>query len=164
MWGWATWKRSNELVKKSWDEFDMSKDFQKNSLIIKNLKLNTIWPQDRWILLWVNNFKNTFNNKIDTWDYQWVYTCLKNDRYCIRPNVNMVKNIGFNENATHTKNMKINDFETLNIKTDYFNEINLEIDDYYEKKFVAESWQHFKINYQLLTDKIRRKILKIINK
>ena len=39
----------------------------------------------------------------DTWDIEWAYTCLINEGYTIIPNVNLVKNIGFDKEATHTK-------------------------------------------------------------
>ncbi len=42
------------------------------------------------------------NNSIDTWDYQWTFSQWKNNGFNIIPNVNLVQNIGFGENATHT--------------------------------------------------------------
>ncbi len=36
------------------------------------------------------------------WDYQWFYTNLINNRLSIVPQVNMVTNIGFGKDATHT--------------------------------------------------------------
>ena len=41
-------------------------------------------------------------NKIDTWDYQWILTVFRHSAFVIRPPFNLVKNLGFNENATHT--------------------------------------------------------------
>jgi hypothetical protein len=38
----------------------------------------------------------------DTWDYQWFYTRLKNNSLNIVPGVNLVANIGFGPDATHT--------------------------------------------------------------
>jgi hypothetical protein len=38
----------------------------------------------------------------DTWDYQWVYTCYKNNSLIIVPAVNLIANIGFGIGATHT--------------------------------------------------------------
>ena len=43
------------------------------------------------------------NNKIDTWDFQWIYARLINRMHIIIPNKNLISNIGFNEDATHTK-------------------------------------------------------------
>ncbi len=165
MWGWATWRRSNELVKKSWDTVNLNKDFTQGSTLINSLRLETIWPLEEWFTLWRGHFKNTFNGKIDTWDYQWVYSCLKNELYVIRPNVNLVNNIGFNEDATHTKKMKglnPNVLKIASIDIDEFGDIIPKIDPHYEIKYVAEKWQHLDIDYSLLLKKLRKKILSIL--
>jgi hypothetical protein len=41
--------------------------------------------------------------KIDTWDYQWMFTVWKKMQLSILPNINLVENIGFGPEATHTK-------------------------------------------------------------
>ncbi len=165
MWGWATWRRSNELVNKSWDTVDLNKDFAQGSNILNSLKLETKWPQDEWFALWRGHFKNTRNGNKDTWDYQWVYTCLKHNLFVIRPNVNLVNNIGFNEDATHTKKMdgiNSNLLETSSINLDEKEYYQPEIDPHYEIKFVAEKWQHLAIDYSLFLKKLRKKILSIL--
>ena len=48
-------------------------------------------------------YQKTKKKKINTWDYQWDFSIRKNYGYCIRPNKNLVKNIGFNLSATNTK-------------------------------------------------------------
>ncbi|WP_100801973.1 nucleotide-diphospho-sugar transferase [Ulvibacter sp. MAR_2010_11] len=164
MWGWATWRRSNELVKKSWFTVDLNKDFAHGSPLLNSLKLETNWPQEEWFSLWRGHFKNTLNGKKDTWDYQWVYTCLKNDLYAIRPNVNLVNNIGFNANATHTKKMdglSSNSFVVSAMNLDKKRDFTPEIDPKYEIKYVAEKWQNLKIDYSLLLKKLRKKFLSL---
>lgn len=165
MWGWATWRRSNKLVKKSWASVNLNMDFRSGSPLLKSLKLQTIWPLEEWYTLWRGHFKNTLNGKIDTWDYQWSYTCLKNELYAIRPNVNLVNNIGFNSAATHTKQMEGLDSDLLvasKINLDNIEEVKLEIDPQYEIKFTAEKWQHLNINYSLLLKKLRKEILALV--
>ena len=39
---------------------------------------------------------------IDTWDYQWVFANWVEGRMSILPAVNMITNVGFDSNATHT--------------------------------------------------------------
>jgi hypothetical protein len=39
---------------------------------------------------------------IDTWDYAWTATVWKHDGLTATPNVNLISNIGFDANATHT--------------------------------------------------------------
>jgi len=47
-------------------------------------------------------FDSVFNGEIDTWDYQWVYCVGMNHGLSITPNVNLISNVGFDSNATHT--------------------------------------------------------------
>ena len=42
------------------------------------------------------------SGEIDTWDYQWNFTIRINNGLSIRPSVNLVGNIGFGKDATHT--------------------------------------------------------------
>ena len=94
IWGWATWRRA----------------WQKNDLDIK------FWPtwknSNKWYSLfsdkiervyWESIFDLAYNNKIDTWDYSWIASVWFNDGIAINPNKNLVSNLGFNEDATHTK-------------------------------------------------------------
>lgn len=92
MWGWATWRRSwkNYDVKMNdWPEFKESNWLEK------------IFTDRREIYYWKNIFDKTYNGKVDTWDYQWVYSSWINNYINIVPKVNLVKNIGAGKNATH---------------------------------------------------------------
>ncbi len=51
---------------------------------------------------YLNVFEEVYNGKIDTWDYQWSFTRLINYGMTIQPNVNLIQNIGFGIDATHT--------------------------------------------------------------
>ena len=160
MWGWATWRRSNESVNKTWLVYDGNNDFKKNSEFLKSLRLPTILPQKKWYIKWQYFFDATKNGKIDTWDYQWVYTCLKNKQYCIRPNLNMINNIGFNENSTHTRqapHMRLRNIKVASLKiinTDLKG--RMYIDNKYEIVNVAEYWNGIVINYDIFINKVKR--------
>ena len=39
----------------------------------------------------------------DVWDYQWQYAVLKRGGLCVSPAVNLISNLGFGDDATHTK-------------------------------------------------------------
>jgi hypothetical protein len=41
-------------------------------------------------------------HEIDTWDYQWLYACWSQSGLSIVPSRNLVTNIGFGPDATHT--------------------------------------------------------------
>ena len=100
IWGWATWKSR-------WLNYDVEilnfKYFEENKAI-KNI-FNSKKNQKHWFLI----FKNVYNGLIDTWDYQWVFTSMVNSGISIFPKYNLVTNIGFGPEATHTKNIKSKD-------------------------------------------------------
>ncbi len=94
IWGWATWKRS-------WEHYTINMDDYNNFKSNKTIK--TIFQIKREQKYWMKQLDLAYDNKIDTWDYQWFYTIWKNNGMSIRPNVNLVLNIGFSNDATHTK-------------------------------------------------------------
>ena len=65
---------------------------------------------------WKRFFERLKREKYSFWDAKWVYSIWKNEGVCITPNMNLVKNIGFGKDATHTKkkldgmNMAIDSF------------------------------------------------------
>lgn len=95
MWGWASWARA-------WQKYDVelsnwpSKNGQSEQLRTLGLGKKTE------IMLWKKLLSKTQNNKIDTWDFQWIYSCWLYDGLTVAPAKNLVKNLGFGENATHT--------------------------------------------------------------
>ena len=94
IWGWATWKRSWSLYDYDLIGFDDSK-FQ-NNLIKKRISN----PVDAWFR--IRNFRDVKNGKIDTWDYQWMFTRLSHSMLSVIPKVSLVDNVGVGEDATHT--------------------------------------------------------------
>lgn len=94
IWGWATWKRAWDLMDlelKTWPTFSNSQALE---LLFTNKKYSNAWRQ---------YFNDTYKGKIDTWDWQWVYTVICNNGLSITPNHNLVSNIGFNTEGTHTR-------------------------------------------------------------
>jgi hypothetical protein len=102
MWGWATWKRTYELVQATWKDFDPKVPIGDSKSIKKSVHLPVPFGgNEKWLQHWQQIFIDTYNGAINTWDHQWVYTAFKTNKYCIRPSENYVVNIGFGENATH---------------------------------------------------------------
>lgn len=93
-WGWATWKRS-------WEKYDRDmNDWPeiKSKGILKNL-LNSRAE----ILFWEKILDSIYyRNSPNTWDYQWTLYSFLNSGLTIVPNKNLIKNIGFDHDATHT--------------------------------------------------------------
>lgn len=97
VWGWATWRRAwyfYDVEVKFWDSW-------KNSSSWKEYWIRAI---DR--RYWEKIFNDVFNGKINTWDYQWVLCIWRQNGLTATPNVNLVSNIGFGLDATHTTSRK----------------------------------------------------------
>ena len=68
------------------------------------LLLKSFFTNPLEIKYWTNIFNRFYEEGIpDTWDIEWAYTCLVNEGNTIIPNLSLVKNIGFDIEATHTK-------------------------------------------------------------
>ena len=92
-WGWASWRRA-------WEKFKFNID-DLNSFILQK-KIDKIFNRNADKNYWVNIFKRMEKHEVDTWDYQWTYTIFNYDGICINPSKNLVSNIGFGVDATHT--------------------------------------------------------------
>lgn len=93
IWGWASWRRAWNLYDYNLTQFE---DFKKTKKINK-IDVRTVFKN-----YWFSIFDKVANNQIDTWDYQWLFTVWNNMGLVIAPNVNLVSNIGFGVDATHT--------------------------------------------------------------
>ena len=94
-WGWATWKRA-------WEHFDYNMFLW--SLIKEDNWLQDILDNKNYVRDWTNIFQSVYDNHIDTWAYRWMFACWLQSGLSILPSANLVTNIGFNAEATHTKN------------------------------------------------------------
>ena len=90
--GWATWKRA-------WDGYDYTIGSWGDN---RSGDLDFI-PYYVLRGRWSKIFDKVFNDDKKTyWDYQWQYHIWINNGYSLQPPVNLIDNIGFNENGTHT--------------------------------------------------------------
>lgn len=93
IWGWATWRRA-------WSYYDCD---------------ITLWPEfkaERWIEklfetkserdYWRQSFDWVHGGQLDTWDCSWTFAALTQRLLQIVPNANLISNIGFGADATHT--------------------------------------------------------------
>jgi hypothetical protein len=92
-WGWASWRRS-------WKDYDMNMSLW--SEVRDNSRLDDILDDPVEARHWRNIFDHAADGRISTWDYQWILSCWINNRLAILPNVNLISNIGFGPDATHT--------------------------------------------------------------
>lgn len=122
MWGWATWRRQ-------WNKYDVN-FFLNNA----NLNLKHYFLDKKERCYWKDIVKKMEKNKINTWDYQMLFISLVNSQYSIYPYKNLVKNIGFNIEATHTSDnssiiQKV-DHHEINVNDVFIDIENLQSIDY----------------------------------
>lgn len=111
IWGWATWRRA-------WNEYDI--DMKTYPLFKKNKTIKNFFKDSNIQKFMLGIFEKLYTNKMNTWAGRWIYAIYDNNGVSIVPNVNLVSNIGFNENATHTKSGNILDsipFENIGVIT-----------------------------------------------
>jgi hypothetical protein len=92
-WGWASWRRA-------WQHFDGEMNNINN--LEKSFSKNSLFTKVKYSRYWIKLFKYTKNNKRDSWAVPWSYSVMYANGICITPGVNLVENIGFDEEATHT--------------------------------------------------------------
>jgi hypothetical protein len=91
-WGWATWKRA-------WQHFDFDMKLWPN--VKDNKLLRKVLEGNRAVKCWTKLFQSLKGRK-DIWDYQFAFAHWVHNGLCIVPNINLVSNIGFGKEATHT--------------------------------------------------------------
>lgn len=92
-WGWASWRRA--WARYSFRIADLD-DFVARGAMWR------IFEGPKACEYWLGVFGRMARLEIDTWDYQWTYAIFKHDAYCINPARNLVTNIGFRSDGTHT--------------------------------------------------------------
>lgn len=93
-WGWAGWRRS-------WETYDrFITDFP--SWRLRDGLLD-IFPSHQDVrTFWYDIFDRVHREKVDTWDYQMLFNIWSNSGFSIMPSVNLVRNLGFRSDGTHT--------------------------------------------------------------
>jgi hypothetical protein len=98
-WGWATWRRAwqyYDFEMKLWSEI-RAEDFLLDILVNKQAAR-----------FWTKIFQSVYDGGLNTWAYRWKFACWIQNGLSIKPTVNLISNIGFGEEATHTKTRKDN--------------------------------------------------------
>ncbi|MGP1383594.1 MAG: glycosyltransferase family 2 protein [Thainema sp.] len=144
-WGWATWKRA-------WKHYDV------------NMHL---WPEvrdDKWLENILDNskeerhrrkiFQKVYDNQLDSWAYGWELACWLQNGLTVLPQNNLVSNIGFSIQGTHTKFAK-SDFSNMQTSHMKFPLLH--------PPFVIRNAEADKFTLQIMYGLTSRLIRKVIN-
>ena len=102
-WGWATWRSR-------WTKhLEILNDFETH-LQDANMKfLTSNEVANKRILQYA---KKGFYDELDAWDYQWILSCMIHNGLIVTPTTNLVENIGFGPDATHTTSLSNRQIQT----------------------------------------------------
>ena len=107
--GWATWKNRWEKIDRNFASW--SKSYLYNR---KNLKFLPVFES----FLIYRMLKRISKRSEKNWDYLLYSTMIKNKSFSIIPKHNQIENIGWGEEATHTKSKNFRSYaETKKLKS-----------------------------------------------
>jgi hypothetical protein len=93
-WGWATWRRA-------WKLYDSSlsglAEFEAKG------NISTIRPRIEEQNHWLRYFRKLRSGARTPWDAKWLFALWNHNGVVAVPNTNLVENIGFGSDSTHTK-------------------------------------------------------------
>lgn len=95
IWGWATWRRA-------WQHYDPTFPDLERQWAEPNSAFSRLLPDRAARRYLLDKFEGVRNGTFDTWDYAWFYALVRQEGLGIVPKVNLVQNIGFGAEATHT--------------------------------------------------------------
>lgn len=93
IWGWASWRRA-------WKLYDINIKSYSDEAIKETLA--TTFDTKKEQNYWLKVFQTLKADLLNTWDYQWTYSIWKNKGLSVLPNKNLISNIGFDNNGTHS--------------------------------------------------------------
>ncbi len=94
-WGWASWRRAWKLYDRNMSHY---LEFRDNNII------KTVLPYAHMRKYWAEMLESVYAGETSSWASIWVYSIWINHGLCVKPNVNLVSNIGFDAESTHCAN------------------------------------------------------------
>ena len=96
-WGWASWRRA-------WRHFDFEMKLWRE--VKENNLLREILENSAATSTWSKIFDAAYEGKLDSWATRWTLACWLQRSMGILPNVNLISNIGFGVEGTHSLDTK----------------------------------------------------------
>lgn len=94
IWGWASWRRA-------WAHYDVGMKLWP-ALRDDPAWLLDVTGDERTARYWHEVFEAVAAGRVNTWDYQWLFACWSQHGLSVVPEANLVTNIGFGADSTHT--------------------------------------------------------------
>jgi hypothetical protein len=130
-WGWATWARAW-----SRNELKINISIEEENEILRRFLLGNPAAVEHW----QKELGMTKRKELDSWDYPWQLSIWRHNGLSIFPMKNLISNIGFRNDSTHTKE---GGSKWANISTDKMNfplthPPDIERDISFDKLFIRE--------------------------
>ena len=125
IWGWATWRRTFET-------FDVELGTAKRPICPWKLARSSTSIIE--FLYRRRNLQRIRNQEVSSWAYPWSINMLLNRQLAVIPTHNMIRNIGFDEYATHTLKAKIDKVPLHELSFPCFSEQLIEADAGFSRK------------------------------
>ena len=149
IWGWATtatlWSKYNKFI-----------DESRIKNLLRKSKQDKIYS--KYIKFICNKCKLTNKEVIDTWDYQLSFLLLEQNILNLVPRNSLSENIGFDKNATHTKEKRPSYAKNISNKITLDKNIDINLIDFKADKKVERL-----IYIPSFSKKLIKKIFKWLN-
>jgi hypothetical protein len=96
-WGWATWRRS-------WQYFDI--DLKLWPEVRDKRFMKDILEDPYAVKVWERTAQMLYDGRLTGWDFKWMFSCWLQNGLCIISDRNLVTNIGYGAEATHSHDEK----------------------------------------------------------
>ncbi|MBU7583968.1 MAG: glycosyltransferase family 2 protein [Nostoc sp. TH1S01] len=149
IWGWATWRRA-------WKYFDFDMKLWPE---LRNINLlASLFKDNKTVNHWTKIFQSTYEKRKNVWGYQWTFACWFQNGLTIIPCANLVRNIGFGEDATNT--IYLDEFRSQAI----LEKMNfpLQHPPFVTRDFQTEEWLQNNIHNHSFIRRFSQKISKIL--
>ncbi len=147
-WGWASWRRAWELYDSELAELDPR---------IAHSVVSRLSKVAGFARTWLRIFENVRCGRLDSWAYIWTWSCWLHGGLTCTPKVNLVSNIGFGNQATHTiaELPEISNLPTASLPPPYQGPMKIspetDFDDYVSREI-------FGVNNRTVLNRIMRRL------
>lgn len=167
MWGWATWRRTANQIDYDLLEWKVKSKFSKKIFLIRHLALKHKDFDWGWLLYWEDKLDQIVTAKTDTWDFQWFYAQFKSATVTLYPAINLIQNIGFDAEATHTINNNYYPTQAASMLLPLVHPERIIADKIFDEQFVKMRWAQYdrqSLLWHVRTTKLYRALKSFLKK